>query len=46
MEQSRKTLTPAGKTSNMHRLTKGEYNYMLRDAITLTLKKKKTLLKK
>ena len=39
MQQSSKIVTPAGKTSNMYRLTKEEYNKMRRNAKTSTYKK-------
>ena len=39
MQQSSKTLTPVGKTSNMYRLTKKEYNKMRTDTGTSTYKK-------
>ena len=38
-QYSRKTLTPANKTSNMYRLKKQKYNRMRRNAITSTYKK-------
>ena len=39
MRQSEKTLTPADKTSNMYRLTKDEYNQMVKNAVTSKYKK-------
>ena len=36
---SNKTLTPAGKTLNMYKLTKDEYNHLLDNAVTATYKK-------
>ena len=39
IKQSEKTLTSADKTSNMYKLTKEEYNKMLKNAITSTYKK-------
>ena len=39
IQQCNKTLTPAGKTSNMYRITKEEYDKMRRNAITSTYKK-------
>ena len=39
MQQSSKTLTPVGKTSNIYRLTKKEYNKMRTDTGTSTYKK-------
>ena len=46
IQQSSKTLTPAGKTSNMYRITKEEYNKMRRNAITSTYKKANENIKK
>ena len=46
IQQSSKTLTPAGKTSNMYRITKEEYNKMHRNPITSTYKKAKENIKK
>ena len=39
MYTSKKTLTPAGKTSNIYRLNKNDYLNLLRNAITKTYKK-------
>ena len=46
IQQSRKTLTPADKTSNMYRISKEEYNKMRRNAITSTYKKANENIKK
>ena len=39
VQTSKKTLTPADKTSNMHRLHKNDYQNLLRNAITTSYKK-------
>ena len=39
VQTSKKTLTPADKTSNMCRLNKNEYQNLLRIVITATYKK-------
>ena len=46
IQQSSKTLTPAGKMSNMYRLTKEEYNKICRNAITSTYNKANRNIKK
>ena len=46
IQQSSKTLTPAGKTSNMYKVTKEEYNKMHRNTITSTYKKANENIKK
>ena len=38
IQQSSKTLAPAGKTSNVYRLTKEKHSKMRRSTITLTYK--------
>ena len=39
IKPSRKTLTPAGKTSNFYKITKGKYEQVLHNSITKTYKK-------
>ena len=39
VQTSKKTLTPADKTSNMYRLHKNDYQNLLRNAITTSYKK-------
>ena len=39
VQTSKKTLTPADKTSNMYRLNKNDYQNLLKNAITATYKK-------
>ena len=39
VQTSKKTLTPADKTSNMYRLNKNDYQNLLKNAITTTYKK-------
>ena len=39
MQTSKKTLTPADKTSNIYRLNKNNYQNLLRNVITTTYKK-------
>ena len=39
IKSSNKTLTPADKTSNTHKLTKDEYNPLLDNTVTATYKK-------
>ena len=39
VQTSKKTLTPAEKTSNMYRLTKSDYQNLLKNGITATYKK-------
>ena len=46
ISSSKKTVTPADKTSNMYRLEKGEYEKLLHDSITTTYKKASTKLEK
>ena len=46
IQQSSKTLTPAGKTSDMYRISKEEYNKMRRNAIASTYKKVNENIKK
>ena len=46
MQLSSKTLTPAGKTSNIYRLTKKEYNKMRTDTGTSTSGEEETKEKK
>ena len=41
IKSSNKTFTPAGKTSNMCKLTKDEYNHFLHNAVTATYEKVK-----
>ena len=46
IQQPSTTLTPADKMSNMHRITKEEYNKMRRNAITSTYQKANENIKK
>ena len=39
MQTSKKTLTPADKTSNIYRLNKNDYQNLLRNVVTTTYKK-------
>ena len=39
IKSSNKSLTPAGKTSNMYKLTKDDYNHLLDNAVTATYKR-------